>query len=201
MTAQPEELVGKVVDRTMLDEMSFQEIKLGNPRFLELLDETRNTHIGKAAGYSGSDNPDTWANFREAIAWGLTPLQGCLVRMGDKYRRIQSLRRDPNNDRVGEPIRDTLMDLANYALIAVCLHEEEEQAKLVDKAGTVMAAVEPERELLPQLHFEDRAVTFRVGSAVEPCFARGHIGGIHVHASETDEGHLTLAVKASGQTR
>ena len=94
----------------------------------ELLDEVRTIHENKAAGYSGSDQPDTWANFREATAWGLTPLQGCLVRMGDKYRRIQNLRRNPDNDRVGESIRDTLMDLANYALIAICLLEEEQKA-------------------------------------------------------------------------
>jgi hypothetical protein len=45
--------------------------------------------------------------------------------MGDKYRRAQNLLRNPANDQVGEPIKDTLMDLANYALIAVCLLEEE----------------------------------------------------------------------------
>jgi len=97
---------------------------IGNPRFLELLEEVGLTHRAKAAGYSGSDNPDTWTNFREAEGWGVSPLKGCLVRMGDKYRRVQNLMRNPANDRVGESIVDTLMDLANYALIAVCLYEE-----------------------------------------------------------------------------
>lgn len=101
---------------------------LGNPAFVKHVYEMLDTHVAKAAGYAGSDNPDTWANFREATAWGLTPLQGCLVRMGDKYRRVQNLRRNAANDRVGESIKDTLMDLANYAIIAVCLMEEEEQA-------------------------------------------------------------------------
>jgi hypothetical protein len=96
-----------------------------NPRFLDLLAEVRNTHEAKAAGYSGEEAIDTWANFREAQAWGVTPLNGCLVRMGDKYRRAQNLRRNPANDQVGESLRDTLMDLANYALISVCLLEEE----------------------------------------------------------------------------
>lgn len=98
---------------------------LGNPEFVRLVHEMLDTHVKKAAGYSGEDNPDTWANFREATAWGLTPLEGCLVRMGDKYRRVQNLRRNSANDRVGESIKDTLMDLANYAIIAVCLLEEE----------------------------------------------------------------------------
>lgn len=99
---------------------------LGNPAFLRHVQEMLDTHVAKAAGYSGADNPDTWANFREAAAWGLTPLEGCLVRMGDKYRRVQNLMRNADNDRVGESIKDTLMDLANYAIIAVCLMEEEE---------------------------------------------------------------------------
>lgn len=98
----------------------------GNPRFLDLLAEVQDVHLAKAAGYSGIDQPDTWANFLEAQAWGVTPLNGCLVRMGDKYRRAQNLRRNPANDQTGESIRDTLMDLANYALIAVCLLEEEQ---------------------------------------------------------------------------
>lgn len=102
---------------------------LGNVDFLAEVDRMVATHKAKAAGYSGQDEPDTWANFREAEAWGLTPLQGCLVRMGDKYRRVQNLRRNPDNDRVGESIKDTLRDLANYAIIAVCLLREEEESK------------------------------------------------------------------------
>jgi hypothetical protein len=101
-------------------------VTVGNPRFLDLLAEVRSVHVAKAAGYSGEENADTWSNFREASNWGVTPLNGCLVRMGDKYRRAQNLRRNPANDQVGESLRDTLMDLANYVLIAVCLLEEEQ---------------------------------------------------------------------------
>jgi hypothetical protein len=96
---------------------------MSSPRYLALLGAMADLHKAKSAGYSG-DN-DTWANFREAESWGVTPLKGCLVRMGDKYRRIQNLTRDPANEQVGEAITDTLMDLAAYALIAICLAEEE----------------------------------------------------------------------------
>lgn len=94
-------------------------------RYLQLLREMETLHRAKAAGYSGQDNPDTWSNFREAERLGISPLLGVLVRMGDKYRRIQNLVRDHTNEQVGESLRDTLMDLASYSLIAVCLLEEE----------------------------------------------------------------------------
>ena len=116
--------INTVVAQTILGVQPKPEI--GNARFIELNAEELATHRAKAAGYSGSDNPDTWANFREATNWGSTPLQGCLVRMGDKYRRAQNLVHNPKNDQVGESFKDTLMDLANYAKIAICLWEEEQ---------------------------------------------------------------------------
>ena len=96
-----------------------------DPKYLELLDYMKQLHAAKAAGYSGQDNPDTWANFREAILWGGTALKGCLIRLGDKYRRAQNLTRDPSNDQVGESFPRTMIDLASYALIAIRLWEEE----------------------------------------------------------------------------
>lgn len=116
---------GPTLRRELADDTGIEHI--GNPKFLAEVDAMIRTHKAKAAGYAGQENPDTWANFREAEGWGSTPLQGCFIRMGDKYRRIQNLYRNPDNDRVGEPIKVTLRDLANYAIIAVCLLEEEEE--------------------------------------------------------------------------
>jgi hypothetical protein len=97
----------------------------GSPRFLELLEEARRIHIKKNIGYSGVGATDPWKNFREAERFGITPFKGCLVRMSDKFIRIANLTNNPDADQVGEAITDTLLDLANYALIAVCLYEEE----------------------------------------------------------------------------
>ena len=98
----------------------------GSPRYQELLEDAWTLHQNKNAGYAGANNPDPWANFRMAEAFGVSALDGCLVRMSDKYIRISNLRKDSNNERVGESIKDTLRDLAAYALIAICLLEEEE---------------------------------------------------------------------------
>ena len=96
----------------------------GDPTYLALLEQMKQLHIAKNAGYSG-ENTDRWANFRMAKGFGVTALVGCLVRMSDKYVRIQNLLAKPENDQVGERITDTLMDLASYALIAICLYREE----------------------------------------------------------------------------
>lgn len=110
-------------------------VDLGNLRFLELNDYARRLHIEKAAGYSGIEASDTWKNFREAEDWGSTPLQGCLIRLGDKYKRAQNVFASEMADQVGEPLPKTLFDLSQYALIAVCLWEEEHPG--VDWQGVI----------------------------------------------------------------
>lgn len=99
--------------------------KQGNSRFLSLLDEIRDTHIRKSAGYAGIDNPDTWANFRQAEGFGVSAFIGCLIRMSDKFIRIQNIVKNSKNEKVGESLKDTLLDLASYAIIAICLLEEQ----------------------------------------------------------------------------
>lgn len=96
-------------------------------RYLQLLEEAKELHVRKNAGYSGADNPDPWANFRMCETFGVTAFEGCMVRLSDKYIRVTNLMKNPKNDQVGESIKDTLMDLSAYALIAICLLEEQEK--------------------------------------------------------------------------
>lgn len=98
---------------------------MASKRYLELLKQMEELHIKKNAGYAGH-NPDPWANFRMAEGFGVSALEGCLVRMSDKYIRVSNLIKDSSLDQVGENVKDTLMDLAAYALISVCLLEERE---------------------------------------------------------------------------
>ena len=89
-----------------------------------VLMESRALHVRKNAGYAGHDQPDPWANFRLSQVFGISPFDGVLVRMSDKYIRTVNLRRNPSNEQVGESLLDTLFDLAAYALIAICLLRE-----------------------------------------------------------------------------
>jgi hypothetical protein len=98
----------------------------GDPRYLELLDFMKELHIKKNTGYTG-DSPDRWANFRMSEQFGVSAFKGCMVRMSDKFIRVTNLVKDPSNDLVGENTMDTLLDLAAYALIGICLLEEGEE--------------------------------------------------------------------------
>lgn len=99
---------------------------MASKRYLELLKQMEELHIKKNAGYAG-DNPDPWDNFREAEDFDVSAFKGCLIRMSDKYKRVKNLVKNPKNEQVGENIKDTLFDLSAYALIAVCLLEEQEK--------------------------------------------------------------------------
>lgn len=93
--------------------------------YLDLLTFLADLHVRKSAGYSGADNPDAWANFRRCAEFGIRVEDGILTRMSDKWSRLQSLRRNPDNDQVGEGVEDTLIDLASYALTLVCILREQ----------------------------------------------------------------------------
>lgn len=102
---------------------------MGNPRFLELLKDMESMHNKKNAGYAGVGAVDPLANFKYSILFGVKPSTGCMVRMSDKFIRISNLIKNPNADQVGESIKDTLMDLAVYCLICICLLEEEMESR------------------------------------------------------------------------
>lgn len=111
-------------DQDVWDMLDGKPIVTGNPTYLRLLEFMTRLHVAKAAGYSG-EGSDTWQNFREANAWGISDWQGCCIRLGDKYRRLQNILRNPKLDMLnGEGAGRTAVDLAAYALILVCLLEE-----------------------------------------------------------------------------
>ena len=93
--------------------------------FFILIGRMVETFISKNTDYAGLDNQaiDCLANFRASTQLNVTPLKGVLVRCSDKWMRIQNLTRE---ERVGmvkdEAIVDTMLDLANYMIIAVMVH-------------------------------------------------------------------------------
>ncbi len=92
----------------------------GDPRFYALLDEIAELHSSKSHDYTPADDP--LANFKRSERLGVPAWKGALVRLGDKWARVEQLAngKQPKN----ESLRDTLIDSAVYALLCVLLLED-----------------------------------------------------------------------------
>lgn len=95
-------------------------MRRGHPKFYELIKEICELHDKKNSDYAKDGDP--LSNFHRAEAFGIPAWKGVLVRMSDKWSRIEELSngKTPQN----ESLRDSLIDLAVYALIDVVLLEE-----------------------------------------------------------------------------
>ena len=93
----------------------------GHPRFYELLKVIEDLHDRKNSNYSKDADP--LSNLRQSESFGIPAYLGCLVRMSDKWSRLQELAKG-KKDEVGESFTDTLMDMAVYSLLDIILFEE-----------------------------------------------------------------------------
>ena len=100
-------------------------MNLQSARFYELLDTMKQTHDAKRHDYANEE--DVFANFRTCEQAGIPAWKGCCVRIGDKFSRIMGFAKKEKLKVKDESIKDTLIDMANYALIALILYEEEQE--------------------------------------------------------------------------
>jgi hypothetical protein len=90
-------------------------------RFLDLLDEMRRLHESKSQDYGSETDP--LANIRQGAEFvGIEPWRGCMVRIADKVQRLRTYCR--TGRLVHEGVRDTLLDLSAYSLLAIVLFDE-----------------------------------------------------------------------------
>jgi hypothetical protein len=89
--------------------------------FVELLDEMRRLHESKSADYGSEDDP--LANIRQGAEFvNIEHWRGCMVRIADKVQRLRTFCR--TGRLVHEGVRDTLLDLSAYSLLAIVLFDE-----------------------------------------------------------------------------
>lgn len=92
----------------------------GDAKYLALLDEMRALHIRKSADY-GTDE-DALANIRGSVAIGIDPWRAAYLRLLDKINRIN--RYCVKGTLANESVRDSFLDAAAYALLALRLFDE-----------------------------------------------------------------------------
>jgi len=95
----------------------------GHPGFYGLLVKMAKLHSRKNHDYAGEGNP--LRNFYKCKEQGLEPWRGVMVRLSDKWSRLESFCRQGKLEVKDESVVDTLMDNAVYSLLAILLFEEE----------------------------------------------------------------------------
>ena len=77
----------------------------------------------KNTDYAQAD--DAFANFRQASDFGVDPLVGMFVRMGDKFQRLKAFSINGNLAVKGEGVEDALKDLVGYATLALAMLKQD----------------------------------------------------------------------------
>lgn len=107
---EPERLANVLSDRTIVPCNRYQE-------FDDLIDSIKDLHHRKSANYAGDD---PMSNLRRCEGIGIPAWKGVIVRLMDKWSRIENLTSGVP-DLVGESLEDSLIDNAIYSLMCVLL--------------------------------------------------------------------------------
>jgi hypothetical protein len=89
---------------------------------LDILDNMQKVYEAKDNDYSATGLP--MGNLRKCEDAGIDAWRGCLVRIGDKISRLENFLKEKEYLVISEKAEDTVVDLANYAILMSCLLEE-----------------------------------------------------------------------------
>ena len=87
-----------------------------------ILDNMQSVYEAKDSDYSATGLP--MGNLRKCEDAGIEAWRGCLVRIGDKMSRLENFLKEKEYLVISEKAEDTVVDLANYAILMSCLLEE-----------------------------------------------------------------------------
>lgn len=121
----------------------------GHPRFYEYLQRMASVHSAKNRDYAGETDP--LRNLRQCADAGIDPWVGVVVRITDKVDRLKSFAKARTFAVKDEGIEDTLVDLANYALLCLILFEEQRTEQNRVDQSWADAAVKQDHEPLHYL--------------------------------------------------
>jgi len=89
---------------------------------ISILDNMQAVYEAKDSDYSATGLP--MGNLRKCEDAGIEAWRGCLVRIGDKMSRLENFLKEKEYLVISEKAEDTVIDLANYAILMACLIEE-----------------------------------------------------------------------------
>ena len=89
---------------------------------LDILDNMQSVYEAKDNDYSATGLP--MGNLRKCEDADIDAWRGCLVRIGDKMSRLENFLKEKEYLVISEKAEDTVIDLANYAILMACLIQE-----------------------------------------------------------------------------
>lgn len=115
-----------------LEEKHASEVKLDRASYLSFLERETSSILAimknKNKDYTAGGGP--FANFEQAKDFGVEPLLGLSLRLGDKFKRVQSYFKNQSLSVESEGIEDAYRDIIGYSLIALAMiHEKKMNGK------------------------------------------------------------------------
>ena len=98
----------------------------GHNMYLKAWIQMNKIHTAKNSDYSHDSDP--LANFKDSVKIGVEPSTGILIRMQDKWARLINVLEKGQAAVLNETVEDTMLDLANYALLFLAAKFDEECA-------------------------------------------------------------------------
>ena len=95
-----------------------------NREFDDMLDELKMLHDAKSHDYSTPENP--YKNLEGVQRIGIEPWRGIVIRLMDKFERLEGFCRTRELAVKSESIEDTFKDIAIYSVLALILYRKEE---------------------------------------------------------------------------
>ena len=102
-----------------------------NKEFDDVLDELKRLHDAKNHDYATDENP--YKNLEKVLSIGIEPWRGIVIRLMDKFSRLEEYCVKGEFSIKSEGLEDTLKDISVYSLLAMILfRKEQKQAESYD---------------------------------------------------------------------
>ena len=98
-----------------------------NREFDDALDELKMLHDAKSHDYATAENP--YKNLEEVTRIGIEPWRGIVIRLFDKFMRVEQFCKSGELAIKSEGLEDTFKDIAIYSTLAMILFRKEENLK------------------------------------------------------------------------
>ena len=103
-----------------------------NPDFKDALDELKMLHDAKNHDYATAENP--YKNLEGVSRIGIEPWRGIVIRLMDKFERVEQFCRSGEFAIKSESLEDSFKDIAIYSTLAMILFrkDQEKQQELTE---------------------------------------------------------------------